>query len=125
MGWEVYPEGLYDMLTRVHAGYDFPAIYITENGAAYPDQVVDGCVEDDDRISYLRRHFAQLHRAIEAGVPVRGYFAWSLMDNFEWAYGYSKRFGLIHVDYESQQRTIKKSGEWYSHVISANGIGTV
>ncbi|MBT8165632.1 MAG: beta-glucosidase [Acidimicrobiia bacterium] len=122
MGWEVYPEGLYDILMKVKREYDFETIYITENGAAYPDELVDGRVEDDNRISYLQRHFAQLHRAIEEGVDVRGYFLWSLMDNFEWAYGYSKRFGLTYVDYPTQQRTVKKSGEWYSTVIAANGL---
>ncbi|MBT8192070.1 MAG: beta-glucosidase [Acidimicrobiia bacterium] len=125
MGWEVYPEGLYDILMKVKREYDFETIYITENGAAYPDELVDGRVEDDNRISYLQRHFAQLHRAIEEGVDVRGYFLWSLMDNFEWAYGYSKRFGLTYVDYPTQQRTVKKSGEWYSTVITANGLPSV
>jgi beta-glucosidase len=122
MGWEVYPEGMYDILLKVHTDYDFARVYITESGAAYPDELIDGGVEDDDRIFYLQRHFTQLHRAIEAGVPVKGYFLWSLMDNFEWAYGYSKRFGLIYMDYETQQRIVKKSGEWYSRVISANGV---
>jgi beta-glucosidase len=122
MGWEVYPEGLYDILTRVDRDYRFSDIYITESGAAYPDELVDGRVEDDDRISYLQRHLTQLHRALEGGVPVRGFFAWSLMDNFEWARGYSKRFGLTYVDYATQERIIKKSGEWYSRVIAANGV---
>ena len=122
MGWEVYPEGLYDILMKVHTDYDFPPIYITESGAAYPDQLVDGRVEDDDRISYLQRHFTQLHRAIEDGVPVKGYFLWSLMDNFEWAYGYSKRFGVTYVEYRTQERTVKKSGRFYRAVISANEV---
>ena len=122
MGWEVYPEGLYDILMKVKREYDFETIYITENGAAYPDELVDGRVEDDNRISYLQRHFAQLHRAIQEGVDVRGYFLWSLMDNFEWAYGYSKRFGLTYVDYDTQERVVKRSGEWYSTVIAADGL---
>lgn len=122
MGWEVYPEGLYDVLTRVHRDYSFSDIFITESGAAYPDQLVDGRVNDTDRISYLERHLTQLHRAIEAGVPVRGYFAWSLMDNFEWARGYSKRFGLTYVDYETQERIVKASGDWYAAVIARNAV---
>ncbi len=122
MGWEVYPEGLYDILMKVHTDYDFPPVYITENGAAYPDEVVEGRIEDDDRIWYFGRHFVQLHRAIESGIPVCGYFAWSLIDNFEWAHGYSKRFGLAYVDYATQERIVKKSGEWYRAVISANGV---
>ncbi|NNC93713.1 MAG: beta-glucosidase [Acidimicrobiia bacterium] len=122
MGWEVYPEGLYDILMKVHSDYGFPLIYITESGAAYPDVLIDGRVEDDDRISYLHRHLSQLHRAIDAGVPVQGYFLWSLMDNFEWARGYSKRFGIAYVDYPTQERIVKKSGEWYSRVIAGNGV---
>lgn len=122
MGWEVYPEGLHEILGKVQREYDFPKIYITENGAAYPDELIDGRVDDDDRVSYLDRHLRQLHRAIEDGVPVEGYFLWSLMDNFEWGYGYSKRFGLHYVDYETQQRIIKKSGSWYSQVIENNGL---
>jgi beta-glucosidase len=122
MGWEVYPEGLYDILRRVDRDYGFSDIFITESGAAYPDALVDGRVEDDDRISYQQRHLAQLHRALEDGVPVLGYFAWSLMDNFEWARGYSKRFGLTYVDYPTQERIVKKSGEWYRAAIAANGV---
>ncbi|MGI9648051.1 MAG: GH1 family beta-glucosidase [Acidimicrobiia bacterium] len=122
MGWEVYPAGLYDILVRVDADYEFPAIWITENGAAYEDRIVAGRVEDDDRISYIRRHLQQVYRALQAGVPVLGYFAWSLMDNFEWGRGYTKRFGLTYVDYETQARTIKKSGEWYSRVVSSNRV---
>ncbi|MEW5940792.1 MAG: GH1 family beta-glucosidase [Chloroflexota bacterium] len=114
MDWEVYPEGLYKILGRLYFDYDFPAIYITENGAAFKDTVnADGEVDDPARLSCLRRHLEQVHRAIEAGIPVKGYFAWSLMDNFEWAFGYSKRFGLIHVDYETQKRTFKSSAKWY------------
>jgi len=123
MGWEVYPEGLYHILARLHFTYRFPAIYITENGAAFEDKVEpDGSVNDPQRISYLRRHFRQAARAIETGVPLKGYFVWSLMDNFEWAYGYSKRFGLIYVDYETQRRILKASARWYSQVIAANGL---
>jgi beta-glucosidase len=123
MDWEVYPEGLYKILGRLYFDYDFPAIYITENGAAFADQVsVDGEVDDPARLSYIRRHLEQTHRAIEAGVPVKGYFAWSLMDNFEWGFGYSKRFGLIHVDYKTQKRTFKSSAKWYQQVIQRNAV---
>lgn len=122
MGWEVYPDGLNDILRKVQDDYDFPKVFITENGAAYPDELIDGRVEDDDRILFLDRHFRQLHRAIDSGVPVRGYFLWSLMDNFEWAFGYSKRFGIYYVDYPTQQRIRKKSGDWYAQVISRNGL---
>ena len=122
MGWEVYPEGLYLTLGRLHFNYVFPAIYITENGAAFKDQVVDGQVHDPQRLSYIKRHLQQVQRAIEAGMPVRGYFAWSLLDNFEWAYGYAKRFGLIYVDYETQQRIPKSSSKWYAQVIRANSL---
>jgi beta-glucosidase len=123
MDWEVYPEGLYDILGRVHFDYNFPAIYITENGAAYLDTVgADGSVDDPLRIAYIKNHLASVSRAISAGIPVRGYFAWSLMDNFEWAFGYSKRFGLIYVDYETQDRILKNSAHWYQRVIEANEV---
>ena len=110
MGWEVYPEGLYEILTRLKADYDFPAYYVTENGVAYADHVgADGQVFDSRRVAYLRDHFVQAARAIAEGVPLRGYFVWSLMDNFEWAFGFSKRFGLVYTDYATQQRTPKAS----------------
>ncbi len=123
MGWEVYPEGLYDLLMRLHFDYRFPALYVTENGAAYGDRVGDdGQVQDRLRIEYLKAHLMAAARAIAAGVPLRGYFAWSLMDNFEWAHGYSKRFGLIYVDYPSQRRIPKASARWYRRVIAANAV---
>ena len=123
MGWEVYAEGIYELLTRLKADYDFPAYYITENGAAYPDQVgANGQVFDARRVAYLRDHFVQAARAIAEGVPLRGYFVWSLLDNFEWAYGYSKRFGLVYTDYATQQRTPKASARWYSRVIAENAV---
>ena len=124
MGWEVYPEGIYKTLGRLYFDYAFPAIYITENGAAFVDEVnADGRqVDDPARLSYIRRHLQQVHRAIEIGVPVKGYFAWSLLDNFEWAFGYSKRFGLIYVDYETQQRIPKSSAKWYGQVTRANSV---
>jgi len=123
MGWEVYPEGMYEILCRLRFNYYFPAYYITENGAAYRDQVnVDGQVEDAERLAYIRRHLQMVHKAITAGVPVKGYFAWSLLDNFEWAYGYAKRFGLIYVDFKTQQRIIKSSARWYQQVIRDNAV---
>ena len=123
MGWEVHPESLYKMLGRLYFDYDFPVIHITENGAAYVDEVsADGEVHDPKRMSYYVRHLEQVHRAIEAGIPVKGYFAWSLMDNFEWAYGYSKRFGLVYVDYQTQQRIMKDSAKWYQAMIEKNGF---
>lgn len=121
MGWEVYPKGLYNLLGRLHFDYNFPAIYITENGAAFPDKLdKNGNVPDLDRLDYLKGHLQMVHRAIQIDVPVKGYFAWSLMDNFEWGFGYSKRFGIVHVDYETQKRTIKSSGHWYRRAIQRN-----
>ena len=122
MGWEVYPDGLYQLLTRVHRDYAPPALYVTENGAAFPDRLVDGVVADPERRAYLHDHLLACYRAIEEGVPLGGYFAWSLMDNFEWAEGYAKRFGLIYVDYGTQERTIKQSGRWYAGVTRENGV---
>jgi beta-glucosidase len=113
MGWEVFPAGLSELLSRLRADYPLPPIFITENGAAYPDRIVDGRIADVDRIDYLRSHIAAMADAIDMGVDVRAYFVWSLLDNFEWADGYSKRFGLVHVDYETQQRTLKDSALWY------------
>ncbi len=113
MGWEVFPKGLSELLNRLHEDYRLPPLYITENGAAYRDQLVDGRVADVDRIRYLQSHIAAMADAREAGVDVRGYFVWSLLDNFEWADGYSKRFGLVYVDYETQRRTLKDSAIWY------------
>ncbi len=123
MGWEVYPEGLYEILIRLKESYSFPAYFITENGAAYPDRIgPDGQVDDPQRVAYLRAHFEQAARALRAGVPLKGYFVWSLMDNFEWAWGYSQRFGLVYVDYETQERIPKTSARWYRSVIEANAV---
>jgi beta-glucosidase len=122
MGWEVAPEGLRDVLLQLHREYAPREIVITENGAAYPDRfAADGRVHDDDRISYLARHLGAAAEAIAAGVPLTGYHAWSFMDNFEWSLGYTKRFGMIHVDYATQARTPKDSAEWYRRVIAAAG----
>lgn len=123
IGWEINPEGLHDLLVYLHEEYNGVKILITENGAACNDMLNhEGKVEDDNRLTYLYRYLEQVHRAILSGVNVAGYFAWSLMDNFEWGYGYSKRFGLIYVDYKTQKRTLKKSAYWYRDVIKNNGF---
>ncbi len=122
MGWEVVPAGLYQTLKRVHEDWAPASIRITENGAAYDDRLVDGAVDDPDRERYLHDHLLEAFRAIEDGVPLAGYYCWSLLDNFEWNHGYGKRFGLVHVDYASQARTIKRSGRWYAGVTRENGV---
>lgn len=124
MGWEVVPESLYDLLVRIKRDYGDLPLYITENGAAYPDAVNEaGEVVDPERIEFLRAHFAAAERATADGVNLAGFYVWSLLDNFEWAFGYEKRFGIVYVDYESQQRIPKGSATWYSQVIKANGLG--
>ncbi len=123
MNWEVYPEGLYRVLMDIHQTYAPPAIYICENGAAYDDVVsADGRVHDDRRTAYLREHFRAAARAIQDGVPLRGYYVWSLLDNFEWAHGYSQRFGLVRVDYATGQRIVKDSACYFKSVIQANAV---
>jgi beta-glucosidase len=129
MGWAIDASGLYELLMRLHTDYPGTPIAITENGAAFDDQVVieTGSVRwirDADRVAYLRDHLAAVHRAIADGCDVRGYFVWSLLDNFEWAYGYSKRFGIVHVDYATQVRTLKDSAHWYRRVVAANAVPT-
>jgi beta-glucosidase len=113
MGWEVFPAGLTELLLRLKADYRLPPLFVMENGAAYADRLVEGRVADPDRIRYLQSHIAAMADALEGGVDVRGYFVWSLLDNFEWADGYSKRFGLVYVDYATQRRTLKDSAYWY------------
>ncbi len=123
MGWEVYPPGIGDLLTRLSREYAFPALYVTENGAAYPDEISpDGAVHDPQRIAYIQGHLASCARAIQAGAPLKGYFVWSLMDNFEWTYGYSMRFGLVYVDFPTQKRILKDSACRYREVIRRNGV---
>lgn len=123
MGWEIYPEGIHDLLMRLHRDYEGVKILITENGAAFNDIVNrEGNVEDDNRLDYLYRYLGQVHRAISSGADVRGYYAWTLLDNFEWGHGYSKRFGLVYVDFRTQQRIMKKSAHWYRDVIRNNGF---
>jgi beta-glucosidase len=119
MGWEVYPQGLEDILVRVAADYQPKRIYVTENGSAWIDTIAaDGSIDDTGRIDYLRTHLEACAGAIRRGAPVAGYFAWSLLDNFEWAYGYDKRFGLVHVDYPTQERTVKASGRYFAETVA-------
>ncbi|WP_175410888.1 GH1 family beta-glucosidase [Streptomyces sp. TRM64462] len=123
MDWPVDADGLYELLTRLRDGLPDVPLVITENGAAYDDYAdPEGAVHDPERVAYLHQHLAAVHRALAAGVDVRGYFLWSLLDNFEWAYGYSKRFGIVHVDFASQRRTPKDSARWYADVIARNGL---
>jgi beta-glucosidase len=122
MGWEVTPDSLYELVVRLKREYGDIPLVITENGAAFDDEApVDGYVEDPQRLEYLRRHLASLQRAVAAGVDVRGYCAWSLLDNFEWQHGYSKRFGIVYVDYETLRRIPKSSALWYRDLIAAHG----
>ena len=118
-GWEVSPQGLVDLLTRIQRDYNPAVIQLTENGSTFEDELTpEGRVHDKERLSYLQRHLAALRQAMDAGVPVKGYFAWSLLDNFEWAEGYLRRFGLAYVDYATQRRTLKDSGLWYGHFLN-------
>lgn len=122
-GWEVHPASLEQMLVRLAREYRTPPVYITENGAAYRDTVgADGRISDPRRTAYIESHLAAVRRAIAQGADVRGYFVWSLLDNFEWAYGYADRFGIVHVDFATQKRTIKDSGRWYARTIAANAL---
>ncbi len=125
MGWEVYPDSMYEVLARVHKEYAPPRIYLTENGAAYPDEPgPNGHLADTRRVEYLRSHIAAAQRAMADGVPLGGYFVWSLMDNFEWSQGLSKRFGLYHVDYANQARTPRASAFWYRDVIAQGAVAS-
>ncbi|MCR8940872.1 GH1 family beta-glucosidase [Streptomyces sp. OUCMDZ-4982] len=118
MDWEVYADGLEQLLLRLTEEYGVERVYVTENGSAYRDNVAaDGSVHDPERVRYLEEHLAACARAVAKGAPLAGYFAWSLLDNFEWAYGYDKRFGLVHVDYATQRRTVKSSGRRYAELI--------
>ena len=124
MGWEVCPEAFTELLVGFRERYaNLPPVLITENGMASADLVVDGQVADMQRCAYLQRHFAAVHAAIEAGVDVRGYFVWSLLDNFEWAYGYERRFGLVHVDYDTQVRTLKHSAKGFQAFLAERARG--
>ncbi|SDO35328.1 GH1 family beta-glucosidase [Lentzea jiangxiensis] len=123
MGWEVRPDGLTTVLMRVHQDYPRLPLYITENGAAFRDDFTgNGAIDDVDRTGFIASHLRAAHAAIEAGVDLRGYFCWSLLDNFEWAEGYAKRFGIVHVDYDTQIRTPKMSARWFSRVARDNAL---
>ena len=111
------------LLNKINKEYNLPPIYITENGAAFHDEVSpDGKIHDERRLDYLRQHFIQTRLAMEDGVDVRGYFVWSLLNNFEWAHGFTKRFDIIYVNYDTQERIIKDSGKWYAEVIRKNKV---
>jgi beta-glucosidase len=119
MGWELAPGSLTQMLIRLHQDYAPKAIWITENGAAYPDpEPVNGVVVDPERTDYLKTHIAAVETAIQQGSPVTAYFVWSLLDNFEWGYGYDRRFGIIHIDFKTLKRTMKQSALWYRDFIA-------
>lgn len=122
MQWPVVPWGLRELLLWITERYDSPPIYITENGCAMPDELVDGKVNDPRRVAFLDGYLGACHEAIRRGADLRGYFVWSLMDNFEWASGYDKRFGMIHVDFETLERTPKDSAKWYAEVVGRNGL---
>ncbi len=118
IGWEIYPQGLRDLMIRLNERYDnLPPIYITENGAAGNDELIQNKVNDEQRVRYFQSHLEALDEAVKAGVRIDGYFAWSLMDNFEWAFGYCQRFGIVHVDYNTQQRTLKQSAIAYRNML--------
>ena len=123
MGWEIFPQGLTDMLVALDEQFDLPAIYVAENGAATADVIVDGRVDDEQRVRYFQQHLDALNQALERGVRVTGYFHWSLLDNFEWVEGYSKRFGLVYVDYATQRRTLKRSAHAYAELLRERAAG--
>jgi beta-glucosidase len=126
MDWEVQPEGLEEVLMSYTRDYPAVPLYVTENGAAYPDTLTeDGAIRDTDRIAFFDGHLRACHSAIEQGADLRGYFCWSLLDNLEWAEGYRRRFGLVHVDFETQKRTPKESALWYAGVMDRNGLPAV
>jgi len=122
MGWNIAPDGLEELLVSLHERYPDLPLAVTENGAAFADRVEDGRVHDADRVDYLQRHFTAAHRAMERGVDLRGYFVWSLLDNFEWGFGYSKRFGIVRVDYRTQERIVKDSGLWVQRLADTHRV---
>ncbi|MBA7634168.1 Beta-glucosidase A [subsurface metagenome] len=123
MGWEIYPQGLYDIIVRLRKEYTQLPIYITENGAAFDDTLSEEKqIKDVERINYIKSHLIKIAELNQQGADIRGYYLWSLMDNFEWAYGYSKRFGIVYVDYKTQERILKDSALWYKDVIKNRTI---
>ena len=126
MEWAVDATGLYDVLARIGREYPDLPLLIAENGAAYDDYLdPTGRIRDNERIDYLRSHLAEVRRAIADGIDVRGYFVWSLLDNFEWSYGYSRRFGIVYVDFATQRRWCKDSAVWFREVIARNALDHV
>jgi len=124
MNWEVYPEGIYKILHQFNRYKSFKELIVTENGAAFPDVIINNEVNDEKRKSYLQQHVAEVLRAKQEGVNVKGYFVWSFTDNFEWAEGYKPRFGLVHIDFETQKRIVKSSGHWYSKLLQSAAFKT-
>jgi beta-glucosidase len=123
LGWEIDPSGLDELLLRLHRDYPSLPLYVTENGAAFDDVPdADDMVQDLGRIRFLDGHLRAAHRAIQGGVDLRGYFVWSLLDNFEWAEGYAKRFGIVYVDFPTQRRLPKDSARWYQEAIARGGL---
>ncbi len=123
IGWEVYPQALYDVLMDLKENYGNPIVYVTENGAAFPDEPdANGYVEDLARIRFFERYLLEAHRALEDGVNLKGYFVWTLLDNFEWAEGYHKRFGIVYIDYETLERRPKASYAWFGELIRENRL---
>lgn len=119
MGWEIFPDGLANILMRISREYAPKAMVVTESGAAFDDRWNgNGAIHDQQRIDYLQRHIATVAGVIRQGVPIKGYIVWSFLDNFEWSEGYRKRFGLVYVDYPTQQRIVKESGRWYANFIA-------
>jgi beta-glucosidase len=117
MNWEIYPESIFEMIKQFNQYKEINQLYITENGAAFNDRIIDGHINDEKRVNYIKAYIEQVLRAKNEGLKVDGYFVWSLLDNFEWSEGYTPRFGIVHVDFETQHRTVKKSGKWYSNFI--------
>ena len=124
MNWDIYPEGIYHILHKFSGYGGIRKLIVTENGAAFPDHVTDGRIHDRERVDFLQRYLAQVQRARQEGAKVEGYFVWSMVDNFEWAEGYGPRFGLVHVDYETQQRTVKDSGFWYREFLKSGAVAS-
>ena len=124
MGWPIHPDGLVDVLELANSRRPDLPLYITENGAAYEDAVIDGEILDEERRRYIEQHLAACSDALRRGLPLRGYFVWSLIDNFEWARGYTRRFGLVCVDYETQRRTVKHSGRWFAYFLAGRAAAS-
>jgi beta-glucosidase len=125
MGWEVYPQALFEQLLELKNDYGNPIVFVTENGAAYKDEVTSQGILDGQRIRYLEQHLQEVYKAIQAGANIKGYFVWTLIDNFEWAEGYAKRFGIVYTDYTTQKRIPKASYYWYQKLIRERGLNII